>query len=249
MDGWELARSVIGPMVGAGLAFASNALVQRGKTEKEDVVAGNLALLTIATRLSDVYLLRADARTAIGTRLTGGPAPIWALAPRTFMTFAATQPMNFNSLAFLLEKKRGAEVFVRIHHLETKYADLQAIAKMCHDTVFDVQKKMSELIARQPKHTWEEAEAHLGLELSSRLNDEFLALLLRVHQHVDYYLATYRDLLAALRDLYGPRIIDIGTAPQKKCSLEELPALPAELAAYIAQPTPESAVVAKAGYF
>src|SRR4051812_11265051 len=55
---FDIAKTLVGVFIGAGLAFATNEMVQRRSRARDDKAAGNVALATIGRAYSDFLRVR-----------------------------------------------------------------------------------------------------------------------------------------------------------------------------------------------
>ena len=228
-----LMKTAVGPFIGASLAFASTLLIQRRNRRRDDLSAGNLALLSIVAQLDDYLNYRLGMRLAVAQRASGialsKPMPLWLLAHPVVHHFS-DRSFDYKSLSFLLDRRPGQVALSKLANLERAYFDLKERQAELARTAVDVQQCLAD---RMREHTGKvevgALNAAVGIELRVRAADQLVSVMQRLDQDEDLYVGTFK----VLRDQLVPkfderRLAQLNNIPEKY-SASALPALPPEL--------------------
>jgi hypothetical protein len=182
-----------GPFIGATLAFTYNRYVEREKRFEEQLVAANLALLTLKNQYNDFLLFRRNFRTeAAGLGVTG-TEPLWALLRPAFFSFAEYE-VDSKSIGFLLTAKKRKDVFDKIELVQICHRDMRAILELMNENAMNVQKKIAEIHAKNLTATWEELEAGIGRDLGALMNSVAIGLAIRSERNEQIYIEAFKKL-------------------------------------------------------
>ena len=228
-------KVIIGPFIGAGLAFLSNGFFMRLKRIGEEKAAGNLALLTIQAQYEDYVnyrygIVQALAVTDAGL---GGVAPEWMYAKPISFTFNESNTINFKSLAFLLGEKKGREAFARLQFVERTFLDLAGRHKDYQESASEIQSAAAKIISSVANLDDEGLEQMLGKEITARMRDQQHAIVLRLELDDQRYIQAYN----VLSDAMAEKFCGYERLPQlvlrEKYRKENLPAWPTVFKTYL----------------
>ncbi len=178
---FELLKVALGSFLGFGLALWSARIVDFWRRERDHFVAGNLALFVIAAHFSDFLLFRKDFRESAYDRGAHGE-PLWALMGPTYHGFGKDD-IDFQSIGFLFEQQKSAELFETLMHAQLAIRDLRRLTELRNDACLALQKAIGDLelqIKPQPMSIQiieKSIPRHQLLALSSHV----VALAMRAH--------------------------------------------------------------------
>jgi hypothetical protein len=118
--------SAIGPFIGAMLAFGTNRYIEREKRFQEELVAANLALITLKNQYNDFLLFRKGFREDIALCAIKGTEPVWMLIRPSFLQLG-DYAVDFTSIGFLLNTVEGKEVFDKLELVQIFHRDLKSL--------------------------------------------------------------------------------------------------------------------------
>lgn len=188
---------IIGPFVGACLAFALARLYDANKRFNERLSAGNLALLSIKNQLNDFLLFRLGFHQDCRRIALQGDEPVWALVRPSFMRYGDYE-FDYKEVAFLFEGGARPAAFDDIEHAQILHHDLIKMDEHRTGTARETQR----LAAKEGKvgATFTEVEAILGKAYIAELHMLAEGLALRAAENEAVYLKAFTSLRDALRD-------------------------------------------------
>ena len=205
---YEVVKVLLGAFAGAGLALLSNQVVEWCKQRRANLVAGNLALVTLNRQGSDFVGFRKAMRGAKAAMLQSEPnAPKWAQYKPILFPFSDDLRIDFQSLAFLLEGA-SRKVFNALATVELRYSDLKLYYAAHNETTDAIQEKLAGagLLAGQLFNI-AQGEALVGARLIGKALSNVDALELRFAEDEQAYLAAMTQLREALVARYSDREI------------------------------------------
>ena len=123
----DVAKTLLGTFVGAGLAFASNWWFQRRARIRDELASGRRDLFTIRAQLDEFVNCRYAIRQEMSRmHVEIGDAPDWVYAKPLSFSFSSSNLFDFKSLAFLLSTATGRAAFERLQFTERTYLDITA---------------------------------------------------------------------------------------------------------------------------
>jgi hypothetical protein len=241
---------IVGPFIGAFAAFLSNRILDTGRRHREQIVAANLALLTIKNQYNDYLMFRKDFREDVAREGLVGNEPIWALTRPSFMTFGEYE-LDFKSIGFLFECSGNGVILDKAELSQIIYRDMVAICKSRNETAVEIQKTVMNSLKKNPNATWDYLAHEIGddttalmstiakgLAIRSERNEKvFLDAFNNLHSALNSYLHSYwldraHYFLCLFKRPNKSKLIKLDT-PKKKFLVSELPALPEILVAEI----------------
>jgi hypothetical protein len=188
---------IIGPFVGACLAFALARLYDANKRFNERLSAGNLALLSVKNQLNDFLLFRLGFHQDCQRIAVQGDEPVWALVRPSFMRYGDYE-FDYKEVAFLFEGGVRPAAFDDIEHVQMLHHDLIKMDEHRTGTARETQR----LAAKEGKvgATFKEVEAILGKAYIAELHMLAEGLALRATENEAAYLKAFASLRDALRN-------------------------------------------------
>ncbi|WP_034303631.1 hypothetical protein [Herbaspirillum sp. RV1423] len=230
---WEFCKVVLGPFVGAGLAFIVNDYVHKERKTEEEKSAARTAAFSIRAMYDDFtnyrYVIRYETASLHQkhSRWPDGPAPIWAYAKPLIFTFSSNSLPDLKTLQFLLAHPEGQVAFTKMQVLERAYKDLANAHTFYIETSEALQNKIENI---EPGASWQVDADAIGPRLTAKARDALLAILIRINDE-QLYLDT-RDSLAQAATAYFKGKLTIGeiAVHNEKLKTENLPSLPEHIA-------------------
>jgi hypothetical protein len=227
----DVAKSAIGPFIGAALAFLANE-VNRYRTERRDRVAvGNMALFTLRQQLADLYSYRAVIRRELVIFLERAPdAPDWALLRPKLFQWSENSEFDRSGLAFLMMAASGKQAMQLLADAERRYGAARSGYEAGMKAVRDLHARTSELERDGRDATWDEMRRYAGPALVSACEGIFNSTLARLDDDIDGHRAALAALRRALKQQLGSGVWDGTTAPPPGEGDDSLPPLPPRVA-------------------
>lgn len=219
----DVAKAFIGALFGAGLAFAANALNQYRLRRRDNLAAGNLALLILKRQIDDYFNVREAFLQDRAKRLKENPhSPPWAHFKPMIFAFSEGLRFDFRPLAFLFAQG-ASEVVNRLALAETRYSDLAAIVRVFNETADALQNRLVELgVAPGTAFNIADIEAKLGAALVGKMSSLTSALLTRFEKDEKDYKAAVQTLSEALLMIYKPKEV-VKVRPEPGFAQEKWP--------------------------
>lgn len=202
--GWEFVKVVIGPAIGAGIAFYVNDYVHRQRKKEVERTAIYGASYAIGSMYEDFLNLKVAIREMLAeadeqyTEQGITNTNINAYARPQTVTFLEKNSVNSSTLHFLLTLREGVEAFQTIQYLTRLYTDLITIHQSLNDALIERQK----IFDTASEQDLEKSEVELiGQMLFTRVNDFLMALVERLEKDEKVYIAA-TDNLATAADAY-----------------------------------------------
>lgn len=195
---FEIAKSAIGPFIGAGLAFIANAWNERRKRRRDELASGNLALAILQRQAQAFFNVRRGFLTDRANRLQalGHQAPKWLHFKPMMYTFPKDLVFDFQPLSFLFDKGHP-DIVARLSMSEVRYIDLAAVVVEFNNTAERLQEKMVGLgIGLETEFDANEVAHQLGPALIGKMTSFTDALLKRFSEDE----TDYRDAALSLRE-------------------------------------------------
>lgn len=196
---WEFCKVVLGPFLGAGLAFVVNDYVHKERKTEEEKSAARTAAFSIRAMYDDFtnyrYVIRSETANLHQrhSQWPDGPAPIWAYAKPLIFTFSSNSPPDLKTLQFLLAHPEGQIAFTNMQVLERAYKDLANAHAFYVETSDALQNKIENI---EPGASWQADAKAIGPRLTAKGRDALLAVLMRTNDE-QLYLDTRFSLAQA----------------------------------------------------
>lgn len=211
---------------------------QKLATDRDNLSAGSLALLTISSQYNDLLIYRRGLRQELNRRAEGmGPhAPLWALAPPIGHHFLESRVVDFKSLSFLFSRREGSEIFSLLSLAEHHYATLRRVNEQLTVNVMAIQEEMASLEKGPTLPTNAEVEHNVSIDKRARTADLLLAVV-RDSRDDHIYTKSFAALRTALARDFGERSVPKSIEAPKGHRLEDMPPLPRKVAERIDEAT------------
>jgi hypothetical protein len=224
-----VAKAAVGPFIGAGLAFGSTLYVQHRTRRRDNLTAGNLALLTISAQYNDFLIYRRGLRRELHRRVTGIPtAPHWMLAPAIGAVFTA-RTVDFGALSFLFNRREGIAVHEHLGQAELHFETLRTFNEKLAKNVEDIQECLAALQVRVPNPSNAEIDASVGLDKKTRTSDLLKGLIAEINSE-DVYLNAFKELRTLLASIYSDKAVPQSIGAKEGHGVDDLDPLPPSLA-------------------
>lgn len=199
---WELdlLKTLVATFIGAGLAFFTNAYFQRRQRERQQRIAGNVALAILSRQYGDFVIAKAAVEAELGRASSfDPPIPIWRAIQPTLFEMNFDLKFDFESLAFLVED--GNENLIEgLMDVETKYHELRRLLASHTKLASQIPHKFS-------NHGWTNdvppseraAEFAAGAALISELESLVKAIANRVATQEQTYISAGSQLEAFMK--------------------------------------------------
>ncbi len=237
---------IVGPFIGAFAAFLSNRLLDAGRRHREQLVAANLALLTLKNQYNDYLLFRKGFRIDVARPGIIGDEPLWVLIRPSFINFGGYE-LDYKSLGFLFEHSGNRAVLDKVELSQICYRDLVAISKLRTESAVSVQKSVVNYLKENPKASWDSIADVVGADTTAMMSMIAVGLAIRAERdegvYLDAFHALHDELEACLRSYWferfkkficqcekvkKSRLIEL-KPPKKSFDISELPAMPKNL--------------------
>ncbi|SFO89601.1 hypothetical protein SAMN05216567_103225 [Variovorax sp. OK605] len=188
---------VIGPFVGAFLAFGLARMYDANRRFNERLAAGNLALLTLKNQFNDFTLFRLGFAEDCRRITLTGDEPIWALVRPNFMRYGDYE-FDYKEVAFLFESGARPSAFDDIELAQMAHHDLIKMDEHRTATARETQR----LVAKEAKvgEGLDGVEKIIGKAMVVELEMLASGLALRAADNEQVYLKAFRSLRSALRE-------------------------------------------------
>lgn len=237
---WEFLKTVIGPFLGAALAFYVNDSVhkQRERDSQKSAILG--AAFAVRAMYDDFMNYRRCIRDDMATLRTAydatsaiyGQAPVWAFARPVLYVFNTTSLPDLSTLLYLLDHNSGREAFTALQTLERAYKGLANAHQLYWDAADALQVKVVGLSSER----WADDDAQLGAKITSDARDHLTAVLCRINQKSGefYYVDAYQKLTEATAAHFGGSVT-VGTlnVAATAIALNSLPPIPPQVEEYL----------------
>ncbi|MDR6743051.1 hypothetical protein J2X56_005086 [Herbaspirillum sp. 1173] len=223
---WELLKVVVGPFIGATLAFSFNRWLQEDRRREDESAEIYGAAALIRSMYVDFLRYRRCIHDVAADREEfhrqfEGVAPIWTYAGRMLFTFNAAGDADLKALHFLNSSEAGRTAFASYLHLIKAYKDLETADSQMSPMVDAIQDKLEKI----EKIDWEKDSEAIGPRLTYSVRDLYLGLLLRLEDE-QFYVKAYDDLAKVASEHYPKmklvRLSEPGEG-YKQADLRQLP--------------------------
>jgi hypothetical protein len=234
-DCWDFAKLIIGPAIGAGIAFFVNDFVHKRRKRDEERTAIYAASFAIGSMLEDFMNLRVVMRHALAETeaafASAGilDAPLGHYAKPQIATFVQKNSVDLASLHFLLHLREGQDAYRLIQHLERTHQHLITTHTLFNETLIERQTKMS-AASKQDLKNKSEVQI-LGLKTYVAVLDFLIGIVDHIQQDERIYIDA-TNKLAAAADIYLNEITPLKHRgyENKRFIEENLPPLPRPIA-------------------
>ena len=213
----EIGKAIIGPFIGAGLAFAANAWNERRKRRRDNLAAANLALAILQRQADAFFNVRKGFLADRSARLAalGQNVPKWLHFKPMMYTFSRDLQFDFQPLTFLFEQ-RDTDVVAKLSVAEGRYFDLAAVVTELNSTTEDLQQKLVELgIGLQTQFDANIVATQLGPAIVGKVTSFADALVKRFDEDEKDYRDAAVSLRQALLRKYKPQeVLSIVPKPE-----------------------------------
>lgn len=231
---WEFIKVVLGPFIGAGLAFAANNYVHEQRKVEEHKTATRAAAFAIRAIYDDFVNYRYAIRTQTAQlhdrfrHFPDSPAPVWAYAKPLISTFSAVGPPDLKTLQFLLSHPEGQAAFTMMQDLERSYKDLANAHALYIEAAEELQTKLDGLQSK----SWKQDAVTIGPRITAKAQDSLLAVLLRIGDE-QQYLETYAALSLAAAVQFKSKLLKGPPVVSDKLKAENLQPIPEHIAQFL----------------
>ena len=236
--------SIVGPFVGAFLAFQSSRIQDKVRRYREHLASANLALLCIKNQLNDFLLFRRSFREDIARSSLNGNEPIWALIRPSLFTFGKYE-FDYKSIGFLFENSTHKLVFDQIEHSQMNHRSFVDFSELKTKHSSEVQQILADFQKNNSQNNFADMEFQLGASRTTLSRTIAIGLALRCENNEKFYLNAFHSLSSAFEDYFkgfwSPTFLFISSCNSinnkliklspmdKSFSLEELPSIPNSL--------------------
>lgn len=232
---WEFTKFVIGPFVGAFVAFLSNDILHRRRKQEEEIALIQSAWFAIGAMYDDFHNYRFYVRQQADTNerryraWPNDPAPIWAFSRPLLFEFRDSGLPDLSALKFLLDRHEGQIAFQHLQYLDRSYRLLSLTHRMQNEAAVTLQEKMEE----HERDTWPDTERAIGRRAATAARDFVIAQFQAILDDEKYYIFARDSLRKAAEKRYGNNISLVEFETKKEFANENLPPIPPVIAAKI----------------
>ncbi|MDE1942731.1 MAG: hypothetical protein KGI47_06265 [Betaproteobacteria bacterium] len=204
----EIAKTTVGPFVGALLAFISVRVHDSAKRYRENLAAGNLALFAIQSQYNDFLLFRKNFYVEVNRNFSAIPnIPIWLLLRPAFITFAGLK-INFESLGYLFERAGRFRVFENLNLAQLRYQDMEKLTEFMNDNGREIQKIVESVHKKFPHDPafLQRIDEAVGPQLKGVMHGVVVGVGLRATKDEESYTRAFSELAEALRKEFSPNL-------------------------------------------
>lgn len=194
-------------------AFLFNLLLQYLLRRRDNLAAGNLALLVLSRQLSDLLVLaEATQDHRDGVLKADAKTPTWAQVHPGHFYFSEGLKFNFENLSFLLSKG-DAKILSQLAEVEQRYFDLASLVERHAEALEAIQTKIAD--GKAQNWQWVEMEDLVGKALIAKANSLTGGILSRVARDPDEYQEAIDGLRTALLRRFDHRkVVSVKTHPK-----------------------------------
>lgn len=222
----DIAKTLIGSLVGAGLAFQYALRRDKAARRLDQKAAGNFALAILARQFSDFQVTKVGIARHRAWVLKQEPnAPVWMQLNPIQIDYSEALRFDIRSLEFLFQRGRG-EILEKLIKAEQAYRDFTRLVEV-HRTVSDeAQRKVADS-GTASDAALETIEATIGPALLAKRRAFTEALFERMERGGNVYLDAARALRRVLIEDFGEDGI-ISLEPKPDAEIHSIaPAKPA----------------------
>jgi len=200
----DIGKTLLGTVIGAGLAFWFGLRTHAIKKRDEDRAAGNFAVFVISQHLNDLLNVRNVFRIEEAKCAASAPGvPRWLGMPTIGTVLNRTAKIDYASLGFLLTHKKNFSVMPAIAHAETLFTSFADLL----DEQFEARKVLQRKAAAagfdlSRRFTLEELERVVGRDLTSLVKGTTDAIFDRFERDDAEYRRVGGELHDALREYF-----------------------------------------------
>ncbi|TDY87443.1 UNVERIFIED_ORG: hypothetical protein DFO49_4083 [Herbaspirillum seropedicae] len=204
-DSWDFAKLVVGPAIGAGIAFYVNDYVHKQRKKDEERTAIYGASYAIGSMLEDFVNVRVIFRNMLADVAEGYAAEgitnvtLVAYAKPHIATFLPKNGVDLSSIQFLLQVPQGIEAFQKIQHLERLYQHLIDVHGLFNEAALERQTKLA-AVSEEERASKNEVDI-IGLKIYYSLMDFLISVVDHIQNDEREYIEA-SNLLAAAADAY-----------------------------------------------
>lgn len=200
---WDMVKLFVGSFAGAGFAFLVARLNDARKLRRENVAAGNLALLTLRDQINDYLDFRKRFRHDVANPARGPAAPVYMLVQPTFQAYAESA-IDFPALSFLMERRKHIPKLNSLVFSAKLYRNLVKLDGLRNETVLELQGKLAEVEYTNPARTVKDIKRIVGPLLIANATSAIVGLALHARDDEKVYRQAVSELREALIDTLGP---------------------------------------------
>jgi hypothetical protein len=195
----DVFKSLLGTLIGAGVAFWFALRKDAATREREQRAAGNAAITTLAGMTSDFVQVRfAIAQTRKAALALEPNAPVWMHVKPLPFRHGDTLRFDTKAITYIFDHPDGPEVFNKIMTVEIKYHAFFHLLQEHRKTSEESQNLLAEKYPDPTKSpTVSECVRALGVARVARME----SLAAGIFMHVDGDEPAYRDAADALPKL------------------------------------------------
>ena len=200
----DIAKTLIGTLVGAGLAFKYALRRDSLSRIHEQRAAGNFAMAILARQLSDFAVTKVGIEQHRSWVLKEQPqTPLWMQLKPIQIVYAGSLSFDLKSLVFLFKRGRG-HILERLITAELAYVDFTKLVEVHRVTSEEVQRNLSDAnIDFNALLPTNHLESVVGTALIVKLRDVTAALFERMEKGDAVYVDAARSLHQILVEEFG----------------------------------------------
>ncbi|UTY59809.1 hypothetical protein [Massilia sp. erpn] len=200
---WDMVKLTLSTFAGAGTAIWVARHNDSRKLHRENVAAGNLALLALRDQINDFLVFRKRFRHDVANPARGSVAPVYMLVQPMFFQYAESA-VDFASLSFLMEQRNHIPKLNSLVFSTKLYRNLMKLDTFRNETIREMQEKLAEVEHTNPARTAKEIERVVGPFLISTATYVVVGLALHARDDENVYRQAVKELREALLDTLGP---------------------------------------------
>jgi hypothetical protein len=207
----DVAKTFIGALLGAWLAFASSLHIQAKLRRDEHVKAGNVALSLLVGQMSDFLgVKKAFLKQRDEALKQSKDCPLWLQFRPTSHIFIEAE-LDVSSVAFLFSKK-GTDAMQKLLYVQRLHRTLRSLVAEHREIRVLIQERTANLgIKPFDPIPMKDLEEKIGPYLLARAESAAKVLLKMFDEDEPEYEAAFRMVREQLIRTLGKRFIDMGT--------------------------------------
>ena len=233
----EFVKVVLGPFLGAGLAFFANDFIYQRNRRADEKAKAFGAAFAIRAMYDDFVIYRHVIRVESDnlyrsySKIPNDTAPIWAYAKPAIFTFRTAGFPDLVTLQFLLDYEEGRTAFEQLQKLERAYKDLANAHVLQMNAANALQTKL-ETIPTRASGTFKSDGEAVGPKLTADARDLYMALIRRLDGDEKLYIAASASFSIAVdthfRKHVGLKPLEIAASSLREENLPPLPKVVAD---------------------
>lgn len=204
--GRTAAASLLGAIVGAGVAFLANSRLQSIARSRSEESAAHYAMATLMRQFNEYMRVRTAFAAGIVTARTHAAGCEWALIPPIADHLPEDLTFRFENLTFLFDMKRH-DVFESLHVAEQSYRDLVGHLNGHLEACKAARERAEQKISVGAEFSGRDIQRAIGPVIEGRLRTHVGAIYERCSRDSAHYLEASKRL----HDVIGARFGNKGS--------------------------------------